>query len=173
MINKNIINGTLKYCIEDISSIENYQQAINDNENMWELHHKLETQDENGCIRKLPLSYKELQEMGLYWNRPANELIFMKQTEHKSYHLMGNSRAKGKNIGNQNAKGNILSKETRKQMGISRLGNINNGCTFIRCIETGEIHRTNEWAKLGFKNAYQVVYGRQKSCKGYHFEKIE
>ena len=57
----------------------------------------------------------------------------------------------------------------RKQMGESRKGNTNNGITLIRCIETNEIYRTREWIKLGFQNAYQVAYGRQKTCKGMHF----
>ena len=86
-----------------------------------------------------------------------------------SLSLLGNQRAKGKGIGNQRAKGNVLSEDKKKQMGLSRLGNTNNGITLIRCIETGEIHRTLEWSKLGYKNAYQVAYGRQKTCKGKHF----
>lgn len=83
--------------------------------------------------------------------------------------MMGNQHAKGKNFGNQYAKGNILSEITRKQMGLSRIGNANNGITLIRCVETGEVHRTLEWKKLGYANAYNVVYGRQKTCKGKHF----
>lgn len=83
--------------------------------------------------------------------------------------LKGNQRARGKNLGNQNAKGNILSETTRKQMGLSRIGNINNGITLIRCVETGEVHRTLEWKKLGYTNAYSVVHGRQKTCNGKHF----
>ena len=84
--------------------------------------------------------------------------------------MIGNQYAKGKNIGNQYAKGNRLSRETRERMGKSRLGNTNNGCAYIKCIETGKVLRTREWIKQGFGNAYQVARGRQKSCKGYHFE---
>lgn len=83
--------------------------------------------------------------------------------------MMGNQRAKGKNLGNQNAKGNVLSETTKRQMGESRKGNTNNGITIIRCVETGEVHRTLEWKKLGYANAYSVVYGRQKTCNGKHF----
>ena len=83
-----------------------------------------------------------------------------------------NQYAKGKNIGNQNAKGNHLSEETRKQMGLSRMGNTNNGVSYIKCIETGEVHRAREWILLGFTNAYMVANGKAKTCKGYHFEKI-
>ena len=81
----------------------------------------------------------------------------------------GNQHAKCKNLGNQHAKGNHLSEDVRKRMGESRKGNINNGITNIRCVETGEIHRTREWFNLGFANAYNVAYGRQKTCKGFHF----
>jgi hypothetical protein len=81
----------------------------------------------------------------------------------------GNNHALGKNLGNKNALGNRLSESVRKRMGESRKGNTNNGITLIRCIETDEIHRTREWIKLGFQNAYQVAYGRQKTCKGMHF----
>lgn len=86
--------------------------------------------------------------------------------------LVGNQRAKGHAIGNQYAKGNILSADVRRRMGESRKGNTNNGATFIRCIETGEIHRTREWLLLGYQNAYSVAYGYQKTCKGYHFELV-
>lgn len=84
----------------------------------------------------------------------------------------GNQYAKGKNIGNQHAKGNVLSKETRKQMGRSRIGNSNNGVSIIRCLETGEIHRSREWILLGYQNAYMVANGKAKTCKGLHFEKV-
>lgn len=83
---------------------------------------------------------------------------------------LGNQHAKGFNIGNQYAKGNILSEEVRRRMGESRKGNLNNGATYIKCVETGEIRRTIEWRKLGYANAYCVAHGYQKSCKGYHFE---
>lgn len=85
---------------------------------------------------------------------------------------IGNQYAKGKNIGNQHAKGNHLSEETRKQMGLSRMGNKNNGVSYIKCIETGEVHRAREWIKLGYANAYNVANGKAKSCKKLHFERV-
>ena len=87
--------------------------------------------------------------------------------------LFGNDRAKGKNLGNQNAKGNILSEEVRKRMGMSRIGNSNNDVALIRCIETNEVHRTLEWVRLGYRNAYSVAKGHHKSCRGLHFEYID
>ena len=86
--------------------------------------------------------------------------------------LIGNQYAKGKLYGNQNAKGNVLSTETKNKMSNSKKGNSNNGIVYIKCIETGEIHRTLEWGKYGFKNAYLVARGYRKSCKGLHFEYV-
>lgn len=71
------INAKL-YCCEDISLIENYNKAIIDKE-MWECHHRLETD--------LGLSKKELIDLRLYANRPANELIFLTRSEHKALHM--------------------------------------------------------------------------------------
>ena len=82
---------------------------------------------------------------------------------------LGNQHAKGHNIGNKYALGNHLSEETRRKMGQSRKGNTNNGIAFIKCVETNKIKRTREWIQTGFKNAYNVAKGRQKTCGGYHF----
>ena len=46
-----------KFCCEDISLIENYEQALNDQTQMWECHHRKET-DEG-------LSKAKLIEMGV------------------------------------------------------------------------------------------------------------
>ena len=76
MINE--INVKL-YCAEDISLIENYDKAVNDTTQMWECHHRLETD--------LGLSKGELIDLRLYTNRPANELIFLSKKEHKALHM--------------------------------------------------------------------------------------
>lgn len=71
-----------KYCSEDISLIENYQEAINDTE-MWDCHHRLEIQGE------LRFSTNKLKKLGYYWNRPACELVFLTRSEHLSIHHKG------------------------------------------------------------------------------------
>ena len=73
------INSVKVYCSEPISNIENYNQAIND-EQKWVCHHKLEIQD------GVSVSINELKKKGLYYHRPANELIFMTESEHKQLH---------------------------------------------------------------------------------------
>lgn len=85
---------------------------------------------------------------------------------------LGNHYAKGHNIGNKHALGNVLSEETRNQMGRSRLGNANNGIRFIMCLETGEVHRTVEWIKLGYKNVHLVAKAQRESCRGFHFRYV-
>lgn len=161
-----------QYCIDDITTIENYDKAVNDSR-IWQLHHRLETHDKYGNPLDKPIERKELIARKLYYSRPSSELIFLPEEEHKRIHMLGNKRAKGFNIGNQHAKGNVLSEKTRKQMGLSRMGNTNNGIALIKCLETNEVLRTREWILKGFQNAYNVAKGRQKSCHGYHFQYVK
>ena len=65
-----------KFCNEDLSLIENFDNAIADKEQTWHCHHR----------RELETSRKELIEIGEYYNRPANELIFLTKSEHNALH---------------------------------------------------------------------------------------
>lgn len=104
MINENKAKSR-KFCCEDLSLIENYDLAVNSDE-QYCLHHRLETHDENGNLRSQFLSRDFLKEQGLYYNRPANELIFMPYSEHSRLHLKGNSK----------------SEETRRKLSDARRG---------------------------------------------------
>lgn len=81
-------SGVYKFCCEDISLIENYDKAINDNTQVWQCHHRLETHYENGerRINEPDLTAEELESKGLYYNRPAKELIFLTNQEHAIMH---------------------------------------------------------------------------------------
>ena len=70
------------YCSEDIALIENYHQAISDEEKMWDIHHRLEC-DENG---RTIFTRKQLIKMNRYFNRPAKELIFVTRSTHWKIH---------------------------------------------------------------------------------------
>lgn len=70
------------YCSEDIALIENYQEAISDEEKMWDIHHRKEC-DENG---RTLFTKKQLKEMNLYLNRHASELIFVTKSMHMKLH---------------------------------------------------------------------------------------
>lgn len=69
------------FCCEDISLIENYQEAINDTEQTWDCHHRLETE--------MNISRKDLIKKKLYYERPSSELIFLTHSEHISMHHKG------------------------------------------------------------------------------------
>ena len=71
------IKGIKRYCKDDISLIENYDKAINSKER-WDCHHRLETD--------LDVSQQYLKDHGLYYNRPASELIFLTCEEHTALH---------------------------------------------------------------------------------------
>lgn len=68
-----------KYCCEDISLIENYNEAVNSSEK-WECHHRLEIQDNKY------ISVKELKDSNRYYNVEAKYLIFLSENEHRSLH---------------------------------------------------------------------------------------
>ena len=72
-----------RYCSEPLEHIENYELAVSDKEHMWDCHHRGEV---------LPcgvFSVQELKKFGLYWNRPASELIFIRNNEHTRLHKLG------------------------------------------------------------------------------------
>lgn len=82
MIRKSGFYAAKQYCCEDISLIENYDKAMNDKSNtVWICHHRKEIE-----LNKTP---DELKEIGLYFNRPACELIFLTRSEHLSLHNKG------------------------------------------------------------------------------------
>ena len=115
---------TKSYCKEDIKLIENYNLAINDKENIWDCHHKLEIRD--GYIN----TRSDLIKMNLYYNRPANELIFLKHNEHTSLHLpyrKGSKRSietcrKISEALKGRYKGRSISEEVRKKLSVSLKG---------------------------------------------------
>ena len=100
------------YCKEDISKIENYDKAIADTTQTWDLHHRTEIWW--NCTAQ------ELIDNDCYYNRPAKELIFLTHAEHQLLHMNNisddyrNKFSKAK-IGNNNAKGHVVSKEQRNK----------------------------------------------------------
>ena len=67
-----------KYCCEQIENIENYEEAIQSKE-LYVCHHKNEID--------MNMKAYELQKLGLYWKRPANELIFLSNRYHTHIHF--------------------------------------------------------------------------------------
>ena len=71
------------FCCEDISLIENYNLAIADTTQTWHCHHRGEILP---CGR---FSRDDLKKFGLYYKRPASELIFLTPTAHRQLHYKG------------------------------------------------------------------------------------
>lgn len=83
------------YC-ENYTEIENYDKALEDKFVNWQCHHRLETHFSDGTPRPLnaQLTFEELKALGMYYNRPAEELILMPMKEHRRLHLCGKPKHK-------------------------------------------------------------------------------
>ena len=109
-------SNSKKFCKEPIELIENFENAKNDLERTWVLHHRLElTMDDDFAH-----SAEELKRLGMYFNRPAFELIFLTKNEHMRKHLLARNPNSQKSVrlkkslkmrGNKNACGIIRSEE--------------------------------------------------------------
>lgn len=109
------------YCCEDISLIENYEEAINSSIR-YDIHHRMETESD-----KL-YTQSDLINMDLYYHRPASELIFLSHSEHVKLHYKFTPRSietkkkisntlKGQRAWNKGKRG--ISEETRLKMSIA------------------------------------------------------
>ena len=96
-----------KYC-KDYENIENYEKAKADNFKGWEVHHRLETHTSDGKRREVDILADELKALGMYYNRPASELIFLTIKEHNAY-----------------KKGKKLSEETKNKISEANKGESN------------------------------------------------
>ena len=130
-----------KYCKDDISLIENYEEAFNDKTRRWECHHRRET----------IYSKEGLIEIGEYYDRPAIELIFMLKEEHTRFHRIGKCH----------------SEKTKEKMSESKIGN-HNAPTKPILQYTKEGQFIKEW--IGTREAERVLGINQSNitqcCKG-------
>lgn len=74
-----------KFCKDDITKIENYDKAIADTTQTWDLHHRLELTLDGEFAH----TTEELKRMDMYYNRPYFELIFLTHSEHCRLHMEG------------------------------------------------------------------------------------
>ena len=110
MINKHI-NKIRMFC-KEYYKIENYEAAVNDETEMWEIHHRLELTI-NG---EYAHSVEDLIRMDMYYNRPYFELIFLKQSEHKKLHLQLRNREEINDKISNTLKGHIVTQSTRDKI---------------------------------------------------------
>ena len=160
-------DGTLSnYCIcRTPELIENYDKAIADATQTWQCHHRLETHNSDGERRLVDISSSELIALGMYYDRPPEELVFLTELEHKRLHNVGkhvgkqfseetrrkiSEANKGKHFGfhseearrkrSETMKGHTVSEETRKKISEAHRGRhwFNNGEICTRCFECPE-----------------------------------
>ena len=136
------------YC-KDYENIENYEKAKVDDFKGWCCHHRLETHTPDGERREVDITKAELKALGMYWYRPADELIFMTTSEHSSLHHKGRHRSeetrkkmrevrKGKRLGKDNPfYGKHHSEESKKKIREAKKGMhwFNNGEVNKFCYE--------------------------------------
>lgn len=117
----NQIRHLRKVC-KEIEHVENYNEAINDKEYLWILHHRDE-------IRELPSgmvalrSAEYLKSFGLYYHRPADELIFLRNDVHSKLHAKYLTDESKFRMGNSN-RGRKFTKEHRDNLSKSHKGQV-------------------------------------------------
>lgn len=100
-----------KFCRDDISKIENYEEAMNDKTQTWHCHHILELTLDG----EFALSREQLKMHDMYYNRPYYELIFLTPTEHRRIHNFGQSEYTI-NKRSRTLKGHDVSDDTRRKL---------------------------------------------------------
>ena len=126
------LNYYKRYYCSDIENVENYEKAKKDNFKGWHCHHRLETHNSDGIGRDVDISHKELKALGMYYNRPPEELIFLATRDHNSLHKKGkpgywkgkhpNEETRKKLKGHKNFLGKKHSDETKKKMSEAKKG---------------------------------------------------
>ena len=148
--------------------IENYDLAVSDTTQMWTCHHRLETHNSDGERRLVDLTIEELIALGMYYDRPAEELIFMTTIEHNSLHH------KGKKLSDETKrklaevrKGMKFSEEWKRKLCEAQKDKAKQ----VICLETGEIFESTKdaYRKTGIAqgNISKACNGKLKTTGGY------
>lgn len=158
--------------------IENYDKAVADKTQTWDCHHRLETHNPDGERRLADISKEELIAIGIYFDRPPEELIFLTSAEHNSLHNKGKSSGmKGKRHSEETKrkmseakKGKQLSEDAKRKLSEAFSKK-------VLCVETNEIFDSMKEAqrKTGIfqSNISAVCNGRYKTAGGYHWRLVK
>ena len=74
-----------RYCIDN-TKIENYELAKAEKFKGWNRHHRLETHNSEGIKRLVQITPAELKALDMYYDRPPEELIWLRTSEHAKLH---------------------------------------------------------------------------------------
>ena len=102
-----------RYC-KEYENIENYQKALADNFVGWCCHHR----------KGVYIAVEKLKALGMYYNRPASELIFLTESEHDILHKKGKhfSEEHKNKLSEAHKKGKHLSEEHKNKIGEAHKG---------------------------------------------------
>jgi len=172
MLKKNGEPGSKCYCRHP-ELIENYDLAISDTTQTWEVHHR----------REEFYSYKELIKRNEYFDVEPEELIFLTPAEHRkidSFCKRMSEAQKGKKHSEESKrkiseanKGKKHSEESKRKISEAQK-NRKDQSKKVLCIETGEIfesvHEATRKTGVDFSSISRVCSGKLKTTGGYHWE---
>ena len=139
-----------RYC-KDYENIENYQKALADNFKGWHCHHRLETHNSDGERRPVDITQKELQALGMYYNRPASELIFLTTREHNAFKKGKHHSEEHKKKLSEAHKGKQFSEEHKNKMSEAAKGK---HFSEEHKNKIGEAHKGRHWFNNGKVNKF-------------------
>lgn len=167
-----------RYCCEDISLIENYEEAVNSGEK-YDVHHKL----------GLWFNKQWLIDNGFYYKQRAEMLMFMKHSEHMTLHWSDNKYTLGRTHSEESKQkiskakmGHSVSEEAKQKMSDAKRGKHNTHMSKKVHQYTLDGHFVSEYpsgAEAGRKyniSGYLITAccrGEQKTAHGFVWRFVE
>ena len=147
-----------EYFCKDYEKIENYQKAKADNFNGWDCHHRLETHNSDGERRLVYITRDELKALGMYYNRPSSELIFLTKSEHQFLHHKGKKRSEKtkKKMSEAWDYDKHFNEETKKKMSEAMKGNT--ATKGMHWFNNGKINVMSKDCPPGFVPGRLLIY---------------
>lgn len=132
--------------------IENYELAKKDNFKGWDLHHRLQLTLEG----EFALEGGDLMRLGMYYNRPYFELIYLKHEDHARLHSCNRSSETRAKYGKARL-GSKLTEDTKLKISSSKKGSI-------------PPNKGKPRSKFGIKFKEHYGITREEDCKLYNTE---
>jgi hypothetical protein len=160
MINE---QNALKYCKDDISKIENYEKAIADPKETWDLHHRLELTLDGEFAH----TAEDLKRMDMYHHRPYFELIFLTHAEHCRLHGACMSDETKQKMSDA-AKGKHHSEETRRQIAEAHKGKHHTAETKCKLSDANKGRKLRPFTAEHRRKMSEAHKGKEPWNKGKH-----
>lgn len=149
---------SFEYYCDNIENVENYDAAKADNFKGWLCHHRLELMATGGVC---DVSRQDLIDWGIYYDRPADELIFLTKSEHSKLH--SNSKEAKRNMSKVHKgklswnKGKKMSEEFCSKLSKAKKGMPHKGIPRSEeCRrKIAEAHKGKHWKLVDGKRVYK------------------